>query len=106
MLIVGNMRYQITIQSPTAIKNDFGEIVETYVNTLTLRAVKKEVSGSVGVDNQEVFSAARVDFETYYRPTITTTNRVVCNGKKYRINYVQEQGFRESMILQCEIIND
>lgn len=106
MLILGNLRHKIEILIAATQKNDFGEVQEVYINFLTLKAEKKEISGNKTVDNQEIFSAKRVDFITHYRPSITDDMRVKFNGKQYRILFIQEIGYKEGLTLQTELIND
>lgn len=105
-MIIGDLRYKIEVLTPAFVVDDYNSSKEIYINFLTLKAGKKEINGSKGVDNAELFAGTRIDWQIYYRPQINTTMRVGFNNKMYRIVYIQEIGYKDGLILQTELINE
>jgi len=96
---IGNMRYQIDIQYSTIIKDDYGSPSETWVTAFLLRRAVKYVSGNKAIDTDEVFSSQTVQFITHYRGTINEKMRILFSGKKYRILFIDEIGFKEGLTI-------
>jgi SPP1 family predicted phage head-tail adaptor len=105
-MIPGELRYKITIQSLVVTKDAFGAAVETYSDLVTLRANVKLLSGNKDVENDEIFSPQTRQFITYFRSEITETCRVVYSGKSYRILSISEIGFKDSLQINAELINE
>jgi len=102
---VGDLRYSIKIKQLVSTKNNYGAITESYTTCMTLRAGKKMVSGTKSIDLDELFSSQTIQFTTHYRDVINETMRVEFSGKDYRILNINEVGFKEGLIILCELIN-
>lgn len=104
-LNIGSMRNKIDVQELTIIKDEYGSAVESYYTKFTLRAQVKYISGNKAVDNDEIFTSQIVQFQTHFRE-IENTMRIIFKGRKYKINFIDEIGFKEGMIINCELINE
>jgi len=102
---VSEFRYNIEIQQPTSTKDEYGAESITYTTIYNLRAAKKSLGGSKGVDAEEVFTSSNITFEIHYR-NITEDMIVLYAGVKYRINQIVEVGFRSWLQLVVEKINE
>lgn len=105
-MIYGQMQYKIEVLTPAIVQDIYNSGQVIYINFLTLKAGKKEISGGKSIDNNEVFSNTRIDWSIHYRPQVKENMRIKYNNKQYRITYIQEIGFKEGLILQTELIND
>jgi len=103
---VSEFRYTITIQTPTNTKDDFGAEAISYTTLYTLKAAKKHIGGSKGVDANEVFTSNNLNFETHYRTGITEDCIILFNDYKYRINQIAEIGYKEGLSFTVEKINE
>lgn len=106
MIIPGDFRYKITIQSRVLSRDSFGSAVETFSDLHYLRASIKMLSGNKGIENAEIFSPQTIQFITYFRSGIDETCRILYNAKKYRIVSIAEIQFREGLQINGELINE
>lgn len=102
---VNNFRHKIYVQQPVAVRDIFGAETITYETVFILKAEVKYVSGSKGVDANEIFTSNNIQFVTHYR-AITEDMIIEWNSKKYRINFIQEIGYKESLLITVELINE
>ena len=103
-MIIGQMRYRIEILIPAIDNDEYNSNKEIYINYLTLKAGKKEITGNK-TNDKEIFSTARIDWNIYFRKGITENMRIKYNNKQYRILYIQEIGNKEGLTIQTELIN-
>lgn len=103
---VGEMRYTIKVKSLSSVKDEYGAAEEVYTNLVTLRASVKYLSGSKGIDLNEIFTSQAIQFTTYYRSVIEPTMRIEFNNKAYRILSIAEIGFKEGLLITTELINE
>jgi len=101
----GELRHEITVQSLSSARDEYGAITETYSTFAVLRAGVKFISGTKGLDNKETFSSQVVKFTTYYRE-VKETMRILHHTKLYRILSIEEVGFKEGLIINAELINE
>lgn len=104
-MIAGNLRYKIEILTPSKTKGEYGAEKEIFVNYMTLRAAKKELSGTKGMDNNEIFNSYKIEFTIYYRKGINETMRIRYNDRDYKINFIKEIGYKEGLTIDTELIN-
>jgi SPP1 family predicted phage head-tail adaptor len=102
---ISDCRYVIQVQKKVPVRDSFGSEKITYQDYMNLRASVKFNGGAKGIDSNEVFTSSSIQFETHYRE-ITEDMRIVFIGKKYRINSIVPVGYRTSLIINCELIND
>jgi len=99
-----NFRYTISVERLNVIKDSYGSITSNYLPHLTLKASIKYLSGSKVVDNSEIFNVNTLQISTYYRD-INESDRIVYNGKYYKILSIQEIGYLEGLLMIVEKIN-
>lgn len=75
MINAGILREQIVIQKPTITRDEFGDVIQTYTDYLTLRASVKYAGGSKSVENFETYNSQTIVFTTYIR-NIDETMRI------------------------------
>ena len=102
---IGEMRYIIEIYKPTQVDSAVG-LVESFTLFKTLKAGKKEISGTRILDGSQVFNTNRIDWTIHYRPQIDENMKLKYNNKYYKILYIREIGYREGLVLETELIND
>ncbi len=105
-LLIGEMRHSITVKSLSSTVDEFGSRAETFSDLMTLKASLKYISGTKTVDSREIFNSQVLQFSTHYRPAIVETCQIVFEDKKYRILSISPIGYREGLIINCELINE
>lgn len=105
-MIIGDLRYKIEILNPVLVKDEYGAENTTWQVFATLRAGKKEISGTKLIDNQEYFNTNRIDWMIHYRRNINENMRVRINNKEYRILYIRELVYKDGLVLETELINN
>ena len=56
-LDISSMRYSIQVQQKVVTRDSYGAETITYVTTYTLKAGRKYLSGTKGIDAEEIFAA-------------------------------------------------
>jgi SPP1 family predicted phage head-tail adaptor len=102
---INDFRYDIIIQNKQITRDSYGGTNEQWVDFLNLKGSVKYNSGSKGVSNEEVFNFLAVTFITHYRP-ITDDMRILFDGNKYKINFINPIGYKEGLSINAEKIND
>jgi SPP1 family predicted phage head-tail adaptor len=105
-LPLGQMRYDISIQAKTVIKDDFGAETITWTTLHGLKAGVKFLSGLKLINDEEFFTEEKLIFQIHYRSDIDETCIVLFNTFKYRINFIEPIGFRQGLELICSKINE
>jgi len=103
-MIIGDLRYKIL--NPVLVKDEYGAENTTWQVFATLRAGKKEISGTKLIDKQEYFNTNRIDWLIHYRRNINENMRVRINNKEYRILYIREIVYKDGLVLETELINN
>ena len=104
-MIIGNMRYDLTVSGYTETKDSYGAVIPLYTLKYKLKAAQKVQKGQLTTNNMETFNTNIITFITYYR-NILTTDRIEFEGRLYKINgYPVEIGFKEGLEVTCELIN-
>lgn len=106
-IVAGELRHLITIQQiADETVDDFGSEPETWEDLMSIRAKVEYVSGTKGIDNNEIFASQSIRLTTHYRSAITTAMRVVFDNKNYRILAIAPIGYKEGLIINAELINE
>ena len=86
----GEYRTPIEIQKLTTTKDAEGGMVKTWVKFKTARAKKNNLSGGEQSATKAggTIAVSRTVFWMHYQPGITEEMRIVCDGKYYNINHV------------------
>jgi len=105
--IIGDFRYSINVLAKSISVNEYGAENTTWITIINkLKCSVKYGKGMQEISTHEVFPKQYIIFNTYYRNNISTENRIEFKGKKYLINIVEEIGFKESLNIHCDLIND
>lgn len=105
-LDVSSMRYKILVKQPTVTRDEYGAEKITYTTLHTLKASKKHIGGSKGVDSNEIFTTTNIVFEIHYRDDIDEEMVIEYDSKNYRINQIVEIGYRQGLQITVEKINE
>lgn len=103
-LSTGRMDRKITLQRPTVTKNAIGEPIESWTNVAVVWADRRGISNSERFQADATRAATTARFFIHWMSGIDSTMRVQVDGKNYRINGVNEVGYREGLELLAEII--
>lgn len=97
----------ITILSPTYRVNEFGEKVQTYVETYTTRAKVEHVSGNRSNENNEIFYSYTKTFTVRSYVPVTEFDLIKYNDKKYRIITIDNRiKAQNDKVIITELMND
>lgn len=106
-MIAGELNELISIERLEIIKNGYGEVEATeWINKINTRADISYKSGARVDDNNELFFSYNVIFGVRYYHQINELDRVVWNGKYYRIMAIQPEKKIQRKLLHCELINE
>lgn len=90
-LRVGAMRHRVSIQQPTETLDDYGQPVVTWTNWITNEPAEYcPVGGTESMRGDQLEANVRAKFIVRYRDGYTTQMKVVHNGTRYGILYVNE----------------
>lgn len=100
---IGRMRYRITIQSPPATKNTFGEMTGSWTTFATVWASKEPLLGNEYFAAESAQSKVEVKFRIRYRSGVTNTMRVVEGSDTYDIlSVVDVMGLKREMLIYAK----
>lgn len=102
---IGECRYTIVVQQKVPVRDSYGSETITWADFLTLRASVKYAGGTKTINTEEIFTSQTLIFETHYRP-IETDMIILFNAKKYRILNIEEVGYKTSLKITTELINE
>lgn len=104
MYEAGKRNEYIFIQEKTTKKNDFGELVETWINKHEVFASVKYKTGSEKFISDQKTSITRVLFHVLYRENLTVENRIIWNDLIYDITDIKRAGIKSRAFLEIEAI--
>ncbi len=102
----GSLREIITVQSQTITKDSFGSNNTVWGNKFTTRAQITTNSGNREVQNNEIVNTYTLTFTIRYYHEVEEANRILYNGKKYRILSVNKELVKQSVSIIGELINE
>jgi SPP1 family predicted phage head-tail adaptor len=97
---IGRRDKKVTIQRMTPGRNLYNENVPEWTNLATVWAHLKTVSGKEALSSEQVVASNTAVFNIRYR-TLTTQDRVLCNGQIYQIESLNELGRKKELELIC-----
>ncbi|ERT11882.1 phage head closure protein [Photorhabdus temperata] len=80
----GRLRHQVTIQKNEISRDDFGSVINKWVDVATVWAEVKAISGRERMASGAVFSEATVRIWLRYRADVTTANSITYHGANTR----------------------
>jgi hypothetical protein len=106
-LDINSMRYNISVLKKRVVRGEYGsESIEYDTIYNNLKAGIKTITGSKGVDNEEIFTSQNIIFTTHYRD-IKVDNLILYEGNKYRIVAPPiDIGYKAGLEISCELINE
>lgn len=100
------MRDTITIQKLTNTKDSFGANTTLWVNKFTTRTQVTTNSGNRLNQNNEIIHTYNVTFTIRLYHDVEESDRILYNGKKYRIISINKDLYKQSISIIGEIINE
>ena len=98
MIRSGRLDKRITIQRKMTIPNDYGELVETWVDLVTVWAIYLPARGSERFAAAQQIAEIDTVFRIRYRQGVTAMDRIVYNGRTYDIKAVVDMCGRKDGI--------
>ena len=102
----GLLTEQIEIWSKQLTVNEFGEEVEDWIKTYQTRARLVHDGGSRVVSNDEIVFTHSKTFQIREYVPINELDRILWNGKFYRILNIEPDGVQMNQTIKTELIND
>lgn len=97
----------IHILSPRFVVNEFGEKVQTYVETYKTRARVDHNSGNRSLENNEIFYWYQKTFTVRSYVPINEFDLIQYNNKRYRVLSIEDRihDYNEKLII-TELVNE
>lgn len=102
----GLLTEQIEIWSKHLTVNEFGEEVEDWIKTYKTRARLVHDGGSRVVSNDEIVFTHSKTFQIRQYVPINELDRILWNGKFYRILNIEPDRVQMNQTIKTELIND
>ena len=102
----GLLKEQIEIWSKQLTVNEFGEEVEDWISTYKTRARLVHDGGSRVVSNDEILFTHSKTFQIRQYVPINELDRILWNGKFYRILNIEPDDVQMNKTIKTELIND
>lgn len=102
----GLLKYPIIVERPHLHKNEFGEeqtVWECHINT---RAQIDWKTGDNVIENDERVFTRSLTFIVREYHDIQNSDRIIWEGRKYRILYIEPHKFEHRQIINTELINE
>lgn len=95
----GIMDRRITVQHYTTVDDGYGNEIPTWADLATVWASVQQESGREFIQASAITPERRVVFRIRWIDGITTTHRVIYEGRQHDIHQVREIGRREGLEL-------
>lgn len=106
MLDSGRLQELITVQRPTITKDEYGANKTVWNNIINTRSDVQYDNGNRGTENNEiVFNYSKVFTIRYYHK-VDEKDRIIWNGKKYRILSIEPNKEHQKLTIRTELINE
>jgi len=101
---LGSMRERITLQTPTDSTSTFGDVSQTWADTLTNEPAQFiSTNGGESLRGRQVEAGINAVFTVHYRSQFTPSCRIQHNGTTYGIVYVRPvEGGRRYLEVYCK----
>lgn len=100
------MRDSITIQKLTTTKDSFGANTPLWVEKFTTRAQVTTNSGNRLNQNYEIIHTYNLTFTIRLYHDVEESDRILYNGKKYRIISINKELYKQAITIIGELINE
>ena len=100
---IGERRWRIRIEEPTATRSASGAEIWTWTRLTEVwaKVVYRETKSDEGLAGDQIVVSTAIAFDIAYRDGITEKMRIVFEEGNYDIMYIQKPDFKKSMVLQA-----
>lgn len=102
MLNIGRLDQVITIQQSSELKNNTGEMVETWADLAQIYSTVTYDKGNEKEEQARKTAVTNVSFTVRYRNDISEKMRIKYNENYYKIHSILEKGRREYLLIKTE----
>lgn len=102
----GQLNEKIEIYKVNWVKNDYGSQVEELELRTSTRAKLMNLSGNRMVENDEIVHNYSKSFLVRFYVEVEDYDKILWNGKYYRVIDIQEDRQYQEKIINTELIND
>ena len=100
------MRETITIQKLTTTKDSYGANTSLWVDKFTTRAQVTTNSGNRLNQNYEIIHTYNLTFTIRLYHNVEEADRIIYNGKKYKIISINKELYKQAITIIGELINE
>lgn len=93
----GSLDRIITVQRASEIRDELGQVTQTFATIATLRAAKIQASTTEFLQGAGLQGEAAVIFRTRWLDGLTVRDRVLCEGIAHDIKELKEIGRRKGL---------
>jgi SPP1 family predicted phage head-tail adaptor len=97
----GDLDRRLTIQAKTITRDSAGGAIETWTDETTVWAQKVDTTGREFRAAQATYPEVTYVFRIRYNRTLTTAHRLYFEGRYLDILQINEEGRRESQLVQA-----
>lgn len=102
----GRLRYDITIQKPTIVQNDYGANSIEWEDIIHTKADVTFDQGTRGYMNDELVFVYPKVFTVRYYHKVKDEYRILWNDQKWRILSLEPDLKKQSLTIRTELINE
>ena len=102
----GRLTEVISIERPSIAQNDFGANSIQWQKYIQTRADVTFESGTRAIENNEVIFSYNKVFTIRYYHDIDEKDRIIWNGKKWRILSLEPDKTKQLITIRTELINE
>ena len=102
----GELNEIIYWESPDRKKNEYGEVKELWIFRAKTRSKVVQNGQNRTTENDEVVFNTSVQFIIRIYHKVEPTDRIVWEGKRYRITGIERQKPEQRQIINAELINE
>lgn len=102
----GRLNQIITVERPTISKDDYGANQTTWNNIITTRADVQFDGGNRITENSEIIHSYTKTFTIRYYHKVDEKDRILWEGKHYRILSIEKDRDKMNLTIRTELINE
>src|SRR5690606_31428090 len=95
---IGKLDQQVTLMKPSSAKNDFGEVIETFISAGTEWAEVISQRGSEAFEAARTNARETIRVKIRWRADVETTWKVEWQGQSYNIKPIDRSQRREGVL--------
>lgn len=102
----GLLKYPIIVERNHIHKNEYGEEAQVWECHIQTKAQMDWKGGANTIENDERVFTRSVTFIVREYHDIKDSDRIVWEGKKYRILHIEPRKYEHRQIIEAELINE